>query len=110
MAFLARFLTALPLLIFSPLVMAISACALALADLLWRIGGADPPVGAGPPGPALRRDAAIGRAVVDDKNLMGGVTCHGRFDEREVAREKIAAVPVGNYDGTSFSLCGCPTF
>src|SRR5262245_38458394 len=40
MAFLARFLTALPLLIFSPLVMAISACALALADLLWRIFGA----------------------------------------------------------------------
>src|SRR6267378_4048398 len=40
MAFLARFLTALPLLIFSPLVMAISACALALADLLWNIFGA----------------------------------------------------------------------
>jgi hypothetical protein len=40
MAFLARFLTALPLLIFSPLVMAISACALALVDLLWSIFGA----------------------------------------------------------------------
>src|SRR5437868_8654245 len=39
MAFLARFLTALPLLIFSPLVMAISACALALTDLLWGIFG-----------------------------------------------------------------------
>src|SRR6478672_12928383 len=37
MAFLARFLTALPLLIFSPLVMAISACVLALTDVLWRI-------------------------------------------------------------------------
>ena len=39
MAFLARFLTALPLLIFSPLVMALSVSALALADLLWRVFG-----------------------------------------------------------------------
>ena len=37
MAFLARFLTALPLLIFSPLAMVIAVCAMALADLLWRI-------------------------------------------------------------------------
>src|SRR5262249_15409745 len=40
MAFLGRFFAALPLLIFSPLVMAISACALAAADLWWRIAGA----------------------------------------------------------------------
>src|SRR4051794_18426116 len=39
MAFLARFLTALPLLIFSPLVMAISAFALAAADFAWRLFG-----------------------------------------------------------------------
>ena len=39
MAFLTRFLTALPLLIFSPLVMALSVSALALADLLWRVFG-----------------------------------------------------------------------
>src|SRR5713101_6546897 len=58
MAFLARFLTALPLLIFSPLVMAISACSLALTDLLWRIFGTNPRAGADPPGPALRTEAA----------------------------------------------------
>jgi len=58
MAFLARFLSALPLLIFSPLVMAISALALALTDLLWRICGADSRQSADPPGPPLRMDAA----------------------------------------------------
>src|SRR5580704_17255526 len=35
MAFLARLLVSLPLLIVSPLIMAISAVAMALADLLW---------------------------------------------------------------------------
>jgi GT2 family glycosyltransferase/glycosyltransferase involved in cell wall biosynthesis len=39
MAFLARFLTSLPLLILSPLLMAISALGMALADLAWRIAG-----------------------------------------------------------------------
>jgi GT2 family glycosyltransferase/glycosyltransferase involved in cell wall biosynthesis len=43
MAFLARFLTALPLLILSPLVMAISALAMALADLWWGIVGSKLP-------------------------------------------------------------------
>src|SRR5260370_21124946 len=42
MAFLARLLASLPLLIISPLIVAISACALALADLLWRVWGRFP--------------------------------------------------------------------
>ena len=54
MAFLRRFLTALPLLIFSPLVMVISGCALAAADLWWRLFGTP----SGEPETLPRRDAA----------------------------------------------------
>ncbi|HTM52078.1 MAG TPA: glycosyltransferase [Bryobacteraceae bacterium] len=54
MAFLRRFLTALPLLIFSPLVMAVSACALLASDLWWRLFGAQ----SGEPERLPRRDAA----------------------------------------------------
>src|SRR5437016_5563493 len=54
MAFLARFLTSLPLLILSPLLMAISACAMAVVDLAWRfIGKTELPADAPP-----RADAA----------------------------------------------------
>src|SRR4051812_3640602 len=45
MAFLARFLTSLPLLILSPLLMAISACAMVIGDLAFRLAGKkEPPV------------------------------------------------------------------
>src|SRR4051812_25676627 len=37
MGFLVRLLTSLPLLIISPLLMVVSACALLMADLLWRL-------------------------------------------------------------------------
>ena len=39
MAFLARLLASLPLLIVSPFVMIVSACALALTDLVWMLAG-----------------------------------------------------------------------
>jgi GT2 family glycosyltransferase len=56
MAFLARLLASLPLLIFSPLIMAISAIAIALTDLLWLLrasqlrqtGGTACPTNSGP--------------------------------------------------------------
>src|SRR5690349_12174879 len=54
MAFLARFLTALPLLIFSPLVMAITALALAVSDLWCRLAGRP----SGAPESLPRRDSA----------------------------------------------------
>jgi hypothetical protein len=52
MAFLKRFLRSLPLLVLSPLLMAISVVALAVTDLLWKLtssaGGVGRPVpGAG---------------------------------------------------------------
>jgi hypothetical protein len=39
MAFLKRLLRALPLLLLSPLLMAVSALALAITDLLWKLFG-----------------------------------------------------------------------
>jgi O-antigen biosynthesis protein len=61
MAFLARLLASFPLLIFSPLLMAISACALAITDLLWRLWGRSP---TSPDVKAGRRPAPRAASVV----------------------------------------------
>jgi GT2 family glycosyltransferase/glycosyltransferase involved in cell wall biosynthesis len=54
MAFLVRLLAALPLLILSPLLIAVPALAMAILDLLWRVRGRRQP----PADSAPRRDAA----------------------------------------------------
>src|ERR1700722_11661145 len=98
MAFLARLIASLPLLIVSPLVVALSACALALTDLAWRLlGSKSVPTDTRP-----RRDAAS--VVIPNWNGRDLLAKYLPYLEQALAHNaanEIVVVDNGSSDGSA---------
>ena len=98
MAFLARLLASLPLLIVSPLVMVVSACSLALTDLAWRLFGSK----SAPADSQPRRDAAS--VVIPNWNGRDLLAKYLPYLERALAANpanEIVVVDNGSTDGSA---------
>src|SRR5579859_1409625 len=98
MAFIARLLVSLPLLIISPLLVAISACVLALTDLLWHMWGRSMTC------PAKPRASASGAATVVIPNWNGRDLLAKYLPHLEAAisdKDEILVVDNGSTDGST---------
>jgi GT2 family glycosyltransferase len=98
MAFLARLLASLPLLIVSPLVMAAAACSLALTDLAWRFFGSK----SAPADTQPRRDAAS--VVIPNWNGRDLLAKYLPYLEQALAANpanEIVVVDNGSTDGSA---------
>src|SRR5579864_2064061 len=103
MAFLARLLASLPLLILSPLIMAISALALALTDLLWRIQPT--PQSAAPSGPRKSWSGPTTASVVipnwNGRDLLAKYLPHLETALAHNEANEIIVVDNGSTDGSA---------